>query len=357
MSGDDLAVLLFFLSLAFGLGLEAVKAETLPRRLIYWFLCITCACTGVLWLKIKEIWPPFTLAIASIAKSPVAWFVVAIFVLSILIFRKPKSVKRAESGDRVFTEAAPEELIGLYKNKSYVRATKSVKPYIGKWLKVFGVVSNVFDDFVIFHDRDKYLTVHLNFDNEWKGPFHLLDKGQQISARGEIQRINNAKISLAHCELESQDVEHRGISDERDYTSVDDARRLDREVVRILELYNSMDVMGSAVEQSLSIKDISAAQIIQNFLTASQNSLLVAFDFDLTTETWTIGVFKAMPGPEIDKSILRCVAHLSKLEVDIEHTRDWPEGVGVAGTAYSINREIIVPDMTMPEIADAFPLP
>jgi hypothetical protein len=358
MSGDDLGVLLFFLSLAFALGLEAAKAETFPRRIIYWFFCITCACTGALWLTIKEIWPPFTLAIASIAKSPIAWFVVAIFVLSIFIFRRPKPVKRAKSNERVFTEIAPEELIGLYKNKSYVQAIKSVKPHIGKWLNVSGIVSNVYDDFVIFRDRDKYMTVHLNFDNEWKGPFHLLKVGQKISARGEIQRINNAKISLEHCELEPQSVEHREILDKREqgtHISLDDARRLDREVVRILELYNSMDVMSAVVEQSLSIRDISATSIIQSCLTASHHSLLAAFDFGIT-ETWTIGVYRAVPGLETGKSILRCVAHLRSIETDLRESRVWPEGIGVAGTAYSLKKEIIVPDMTAPEIADAFGL-
>lgn len=180
VSGDDLAVLLFFLSLAFGLGLEAVKAETFLRRVIYWFICVTCVVVGGFWLKIEELWPPLTLVIASIAKSPIAWFVVAIFLLSLFIFHRPRTVKLPKSDKRVFTDISPEDLIGLYKNKSYIQATKTVKPYIGKWLRVSGIVSNVYEDFVIFRDREKYMTVHLNFD---VAPFIC-----SMSARRYLQR-------------------------------------------------------------------------------------------------------------------------------------------------------------------------
>lgn len=130
---------------------------------------------------------------------------------------------------------------------------------------------------------------------------------------------------------------------------------LRKEVGRGLELYNSMDVMRGAIEQSLGVQDISAAKIIQTCLAAARNSLLVAFDFGIE-ETWTICVFMAQPTPESDKINLRCIAHARKIECAIDEARVWAEGVGVAGVSYSMGNEIIIPDMTATELGTVFSL-
>jgi hypothetical protein len=56
---------------------------------------------------------------------------------------------------------------------------------------------------------------------------------------------------------------------------------LQQEIGRGLQLYNSMDVMRGAIEQSLDVPGVSASKIIQTCLTAAKNSLLVAFDFSI----------------------------------------------------------------------------
>lgn len=131
--------------------------------------------------------------------------------------------------------------------------------------------------------------------------------------------------------------------------------RFDTAVIRGIELYNSMDVMRGVIEQSLSVPDIPLNTILQNCLSAAGDSILVAFGFDIK-DTWTICVFMAQPAPESGKVLLRCVAHLRKIPCDISEARAWPEGVGVAGIAYSTNNEIIIQDMSSADIGTVFEL-
>jgi hypothetical protein len=129
----------------------------------------------------------------------------------------------------------------------------------------------------------------------------------------------------------------------------------DGAVTRGLELYNSMDVMRGVIEQSLSFPDVPLDNILQNCLNGAGDSLLVAFGFELK-DIWTICIFMAQPAAESGKVILRCVAHLRKIPCEVGKARAWPEGVGVAGIAYSTNNEIIIQDMSSPEVTPFFEL-
>jgi multidrug transporter EmrE-like cation transporter len=121
--------------------------------------------------------------------------------------------------------------------------------------------------------------------------------------------------------------------------------RFDKAVTRGLDLYNSMDVMRGAIEQSLDLSDVPAESIIQTCLSAAETSILGAFDFGIK-DIWTICIFKAQPEKESGKVMLRAVAHLRKIACQLHEARSWPEGVGVAGIAYSMNHEIIIQDMS-----------
>ena len=123
----------------------------------------------------------------------------------------------------------------------------------------------------------------------------------------------------------------------------------DKEIKRGLELYNSMDVMRGAIEQSLDLPDKTSEKIIQTGLSAARNSLLVAFDFDIEA-TWTICIYKAQKAREPDKATLRCVAHERSIRCEISEAREWPEGVGFAGVSYSMGNEVIIPDLAAEKI-------
>lgn len=157
-------------------------------------------------------------------------------------------------------------------------------------------------------------------------------------------------IALAHRVMENADQRSREMDE-----LLEDFNRFDDAVTRGLDLYNSMDVMRGAIEQSLDLPDIHVPTVIQTCLSAAENSLLGAFDFAVK-DLWTICVFMAQPEKESDKMVLRCIAHLRKIPCDLSATRAWPEGVGVAGIAYSMNKEIVIKNMTSPETVTVFDL-
>jgi len=134
-----------------------------------------------------------------------------------------------------------------------------------------------------------------------------------------------------------------------------DRTRLSKEVRRGLELYNSMDVMRGAIEQCLGLPKSSEASIIQTCLSAASNSLVFAFDFKIE-DTWTICIYVAESNAESGKVFLRCVAHERKIRCEISEARQWQEGVGVAGVSYSMGNEIIIPDLSAPDLGTVFNL-
>jgi hypothetical protein len=99
MHGDDLAIILFLLTLGTAFGVEAVKAETLLRRAAFGGLAAFFLLTGLFWLQLKKLWPPLTEWAASIATNPMSWFIVFILVVAIFAFHRPKK-RKVETSDR-----------------------------------------------------------------------------------------------------------------------------------------------------------------------------------------------------------------------------------------------------------------
>jgi hypothetical protein len=109
MRGDDLSILLFWITLAVTFGYEAVKAETILRRVILGALAGVFLLSGLFWLQIKKIWPPLTESMASIATSPQSWFVLFIFISAILVFGRPKRPPRASDNEPSHEDACRDE--------------------------------------------------------------------------------------------------------------------------------------------------------------------------------------------------------------------------------------------------------
>jgi hypothetical protein len=164
LAGDDLAIVLFFGSLVFGFGLETMKAETTARKSIFGALTAVCLLTAVFWLQIKKIWQPFTDVTASVSTNPVAWFVVLMFILAVLAFHPPKSRNQTaalrskpelepaptipparpdsavpvQPSRKIFLDASPAFLTGLYENRTSFQADALAAAYKGKWISVTG---------------------------------------------------------------------------------------------------------------------------------------------------------------------------------------------------------------------------
>jgi hypothetical protein len=97
MSGDDLAIFLFFLTCAVAFGVEAVKAETATRRISFGVIALGCLLSGIFWAHIKTVWPALTDKIATVATEPVSWFVIIMFLPAVVAFHRlnPSRTKRS----------------------------------------------------------------------------------------------------------------------------------------------------------------------------------------------------------------------------------------------------------------------
>jgi hypothetical protein len=133
--------------------------------------------------------------------------VTAWIMIIIRLWRQPtryvnKYVGRKENcePERIFVDTTPEYLIGLFKDKLQHQGEKLAEPYIGKWIRVDGGVHNVRRDSISL--KFGFIsTIFLRFDTTWMDSLHTLQQNQQISAIGQIGRIDEHHLYLAHCEL------------------------------------------------------------------------------------------------------------------------------------------------------------
>jgi hypothetical protein len=91
MHSDDLAILLFWLTLSAAFGVEVVKAETFARRLGFGFFAALFLASGIFWQQLSTLWPPLTASVTRVATHPVSWFVLFIFLAAIFAFHRPKA--------------------------------------------------------------------------------------------------------------------------------------------------------------------------------------------------------------------------------------------------------------------------
>jgi hypothetical protein len=251
MSGDNLAIFLFFLTCAVAFGVEAFKAETNARRVSFGVIALGCLLSGIFWEHVKTVWPALTDKIAVVATDPVSWFVIIMFLLAVVAFHPPKSKPsneeraspRPESHlslpsapappvpvplpavvevpakpevpapkKREFVDVLPETLLGLSTKKDLTRvqADLMIKPYIGKWLRVTGTITDIYPNAVALRTIEGkpspgglLFDVILIVDDEWKERFHILEQNRKITVIGMIQEVDRSMVTLHHPELAS----------------------------------------------------------------------------------------------------------------------------------------------------------
>jgi hypothetical protein len=247
MSGDDLAIRLFFWACAVPFGIEVMKAEAPSRKAFFGSSFGACLILGLFWAQIGPTWPALSAKIAVVAANPESWFVIYMFVAAILAFQpaKPKrTTNRLAStapahveaapattektttpvietpktpsatdiifkkiGDRDVMENAADYLFWLRRSMSSVRAGAMLAPYIGKWIKVTGRIGDVRDTFVSLNVKDESgnsfmsNSVFLSFDDKWKDRFHMLDRNMFITVIGELEAMGGANMDLKNCEI------------------------------------------------------------------------------------------------------------------------------------------------------------
>jgi tRNA_anti-like len=223
--GDDLTIVLFFASLAFGFGLETMKAETAPRKVMFAVMTAGCLLSAVFWLQLKRIWPPFTDATVSVGTNPVAWFVVLMFILAVFAFHPAKSRKAvgppkselippptvadkpavsAEPSRKIFIDASPAFLTAMYENRTSYQADALAEAYKGKWISITGEVRDVMDisggEIIVIVHVDKKI-VSARFLEEDKERVLQLGHGASISLQGEIHEVNDYLVKLRNCKF------------------------------------------------------------------------------------------------------------------------------------------------------------
>jgi hypothetical protein len=233
-AGDDLAIVLFCASLFVGFGLETMKAETASRKAIFGFLTAMCAANALFWLQIKKIWPPFTEVAASIATSPVAWFVVAMFILAVVAFHPAKSRNRAAAAappnraaaaappinvksantdkpgenkppeEKMVIDVTAEYLIGLYRGRTTIHADALADMYMGKWTTISGTVANVWKSTGGYR---MIMCAAGNYDNlvtlDFGENAHVayFTRESEITVHGKIESISGTGLNMTECSL------------------------------------------------------------------------------------------------------------------------------------------------------------
>lgn len=155
----------------------------------------------------------------------------------------------------------------------------------------------------------------------------------------------SSHLALAHEALEAaRDAEAK-------YEVIDE---LQYEADLLIELYQAMSVMRGAIERVAFLSSPDENDVITNLLTAAGRSLAIAMDFQ-QADQWTIGVYKAVPDPkEVNRSLLKCVAHKRAIECEVTDARVWKEGTGIMGVAFANGDEIIIPDLQAEGMAAVF---
>ena len=220
MHGDDLAIVLFFLTLTVGLGIETMKAETTARRVGFGTLAVVFLLIGIFWLQIKQVSPSVTEFVTSIGTNPSAWFVVFILILIVFVVHRPK-IHPAEnrpasstqetpepSEDKTIIDVDPLYLMSLYENRTGLQADMLALAYIGRWIKVSGIVSDVNAiPLTSGHllnlkpDPSKMQYVMLFFDEVWNERLTRLRNGQEINCVGKVKSISKFYLQINKAEI------------------------------------------------------------------------------------------------------------------------------------------------------------
>jgi hypothetical protein len=119
---------------------------------------------------------------------------------------------------RAFLDMAPEELRELVKGRTIHERDRITKPFIGKWMDISVIIDDAVsgdDEGTIWGDEvelseqiisdeitiNQIPSVVLHFSRQWNDRIDSLQKGQNISVIGKIERITQDYIELRDCEL------------------------------------------------------------------------------------------------------------------------------------------------------------
>jgi hypothetical protein len=112
------------------------------------------------------------------------------------------------SDGRILVREPPLELMDKCKGLAQV-LSKERAPYIGKWLKTNGKITDICEyssKFIIAFNYHMFREIRMEFQTaEWMDQLRVLQKGSRITVLGKIEMISFAFIALGDCELVEDD--------------------------------------------------------------------------------------------------------------------------------------------------------
>lgn len=158
---------------------------------------------------------------------------VVTFLLSLFVFllvdyrrRKPTAIEqlslndigeplRLETDERIFTNISPEELAQFYEEHTAAQADKLFEVFIGKWITISLVVSDVHTQSSkgkVYHlqvlgmkSDNKFLQISASSSKQkWIDQTQILKRGEIITVAGKIEFLMGSRtLFLNDCELEA----------------------------------------------------------------------------------------------------------------------------------------------------------
>jgi hypothetical protein len=120
----------------------------------------------------------------------------------------PIPLPQTASADRIVADVIPRQLSDLFANHVSVQAMKLLEPFLGKWLKVSGQLSDLNKIGTTWHvgawirePDGESLQLSLSFENGWGPRLSILSRGANIKVLGQIQEVRQRFVGLTRCEL------------------------------------------------------------------------------------------------------------------------------------------------------------
>jgi len=103
------------------------------------------------------------------------------------------------------TSLTPEQIVGVYKDRTTLQGEKLASTYVGKWMTVSGVVEDISRQgselVVTFFSGQSPVLIMMQFAKDLVEPVSALSRGDTVAVRGKIQRIQPRLLLLESCEL------------------------------------------------------------------------------------------------------------------------------------------------------------
>jgi hypothetical protein len=145
--------------------------------------------------------------------------------------------------------------------------------------------------------------------------------------------------------------------------ALEEARDAESKFEGVSDLFTAMDRLTETYQICLNLRGaleqagVGSSGTLENLIGTMfgliSRPLSVAAGFE-NADRWTIGVYRAVASAQPSKADLRCIAQKRAIECKLEEARVWPEGVGIAGIAYSNAREVVIPNLAADGVQAVF---